>query len=156
MSFHTFPERGVISFDFFTCGKISPTAALDIFKNQVLQRAVVTTVQQQRELVKENPKQALSNIMSGLSDVDLIYDEDIQTYDDGETDRLAEWKERTRRRKMGDGLMGVPTSFSFINQAGIGWQPGELIAAFARPTIGKTWLCAVSYTHLPLPTIYSV
>jgi len=40
--------------------------------------------------------------------------------------------------------MGVPTSFSFINQAGIGWQPGELIAAFARPTIGKTWLCVHS------------
>ena len=28
MSFHTFPERGIISFDFFTCGKISPTTAL--------------------------------------------------------------------------------------------------------------------------------
>ena len=27
MSFHTFPERGIISFDFFTCGKISPTKA---------------------------------------------------------------------------------------------------------------------------------
>ena len=32
MSFHTFPERGIVSFDFFTCAKISPTAALDILK----------------------------------------------------------------------------------------------------------------------------
>ena len=31
MSFHTFPERGVISFDFFTCGKISPTTAFDTY-----------------------------------------------------------------------------------------------------------------------------
>ena len=42
MSFHTFPERGVISFDFFTCGKISPTAALDILKGEIKhERAVV-------------------------------------------------------------------------------------------------------------------
>ena len=30
--------------------------AVELFKDQVLQRAVVSTVQQQRELVKENPK----------------------------------------------------------------------------------------------------
>tara|TARA_B100000029_G_scaffold271606_1_gene266661 strand:+ start:1057 stop:2097 length:1041 start_codon:yes stop_codon:yes gene_type:complete len=42
MSFHTFPERGIISFDFFTCGKISPTAALDVLKNEIKhKRAVV-------------------------------------------------------------------------------------------------------------------
>ena len=28
MSFHTFPEKKVISFDFFTCGKKSPSVAL--------------------------------------------------------------------------------------------------------------------------------
>ena len=31
-SFHTFPERGVISFDFFTCGKVHPKIALKILK----------------------------------------------------------------------------------------------------------------------------
>ena len=32
ISFHTFPEKGIISFDFFTCGKISPSIAIDIVK----------------------------------------------------------------------------------------------------------------------------
>jgi spermidine synthase len=32
MSFHTFPENGIISFDFFTCGKVSPMVAHDILK----------------------------------------------------------------------------------------------------------------------------
>ena len=32
ISFHTFPEKGIISFDFFTCGKISPSIAIDIIK----------------------------------------------------------------------------------------------------------------------------
>ena len=78
--YDTFPSEEVLMENFPTLNPSAKTQSLeyslDIFKNQVLQRAVVTTVQQQRELVKENPKQALSNIMSGLSDVDLIYDED--------------------------------------------------------------------------------
>ena len=32
ISFHTFPEKGIISFDFFTCGKVSPVVAVDIIK----------------------------------------------------------------------------------------------------------------------------
>ena len=35
MSFHTFPEKGIISFDFFTCGKVSPAVALDIIKKEI-------------------------------------------------------------------------------------------------------------------------
>ena len=35
ISFHTFPEKGIISFDFFTCGKISPSIALDIIKQGI-------------------------------------------------------------------------------------------------------------------------
>ena len=30
ISFHTFPEKGIISFDFFTCGKVNPIVALDL------------------------------------------------------------------------------------------------------------------------------
>ena len=35
ISFHTFPEKGIISFDFFTCGKISPSVAIDIIKKNL-------------------------------------------------------------------------------------------------------------------------
>ena len=35
ISFHTFPEKGIISFDFFTCGKISPSVAIDIVKKNL-------------------------------------------------------------------------------------------------------------------------
>ncbi len=35
MSFHTFPEKGIISFDFFTCGKVSPSVAIDIIKKRI-------------------------------------------------------------------------------------------------------------------------
>ncbi len=35
ISFHTFPEKEIVSFDFFTCGKVSPKVSLDIIKDEM-------------------------------------------------------------------------------------------------------------------------
>lgn len=79
--------------------------------------------------------------MVSLTDIEVVFDEDVTTYDTGGLERLSEFKERTKKRKLGDGLIGVPTSFKTLNEMGIGWEGGDLIAMFARPTIGKTWMC---------------
>ncbi len=118
--------------------------AIEEFKDHVLQRTVRNAVNKQVNLINENPKKAITNLMVDLTDIEIVYDEDVQTFDKGDTSRLDEWRERTTKREMGDGLMGIPTSFKTINTTGVGWNPGELIAAFARPTIGKTWLCVHS------------
>ena len=41
MSFHTFPEKEIISFDFFTCGKVSPAVAIDIIKKEIEHKRIV-------------------------------------------------------------------------------------------------------------------
>ena len=41
ISFHTFPEKGIISFDFFTCGKINPAVAIDIIKSEFEHKRIV-------------------------------------------------------------------------------------------------------------------
>jgi len=41
MSFHTFPEKNIISFDFFTCGKVSPAVAIDIIKKEIEHTRIV-------------------------------------------------------------------------------------------------------------------
>ena len=41
ISFHTFPEKNIISFDFFTCGEVSPTVALDILKKEIKHKRIV-------------------------------------------------------------------------------------------------------------------
>tara|TARA_Y100001935_G_scaffold185125_1_gene153732 strand:- start:71 stop:1111 length:1041 start_codon:yes stop_codon:yes gene_type:complete len=41
ISFHTFPEHGIISFDFFTCGKVSPSVALDVIKTEIKCKRIV-------------------------------------------------------------------------------------------------------------------
>ena len=140
-----FPSPEVLCENFPTLDKTAQSVnfdyAIEQFKDQVLQRKVVTAIQSQKDLVRENPKKALSNMMVNLTDIEVVFDEDVQPYDTGNLDRLEEWRKRTEKRKMGDGLMGIPTSFDTINSTGVGWMPGELVAMFARPTIGKTWMC---------------
>ena len=41
MSFHTFPENNIISFDFFTCAKVSPAVAVDIIKKEIEHKRIV-------------------------------------------------------------------------------------------------------------------
>jgi len=41
MSFHTFPEKNVISFDFFTCGKVSPSIAVNIIKKEFKHKRII-------------------------------------------------------------------------------------------------------------------
>jgi spermidine synthase len=41
ISFHTFPEKGMISFDFFTCGKVSPSIAANIIKKEFKYKRIV-------------------------------------------------------------------------------------------------------------------
>jgi spermidine synthase len=41
MSFHTFPEKGIVSFDFFTCGAVSPSVSLEILKKELPHTSVI-------------------------------------------------------------------------------------------------------------------
>ena len=41
ISFHTFPEKGITSFDFFTCGKKPPSVAIDIIKKEIKHKRIV-------------------------------------------------------------------------------------------------------------------
>ena len=41
ISFHTFPEKGIISFDFFTCGKVNPNVSIDILKKEIKHKRMI-------------------------------------------------------------------------------------------------------------------
>lgn len=121
--------------------KLNFDYALDSFQNHVLFRQIVTTFQSNKELLSENPKQALAQITHGLNDIAVVYDEDIAFYNSNAGDRFTDWKTRTQKRKMGNGIMGIPTPLTTLNRTGVGWLPGELVALFARPSVGKSWMC---------------
>tara|TARA_R100001509_G_scaffold164407_1_gene141878 strand:- start:88 stop:1329 length:1242 start_codon:yes stop_codon:yes gene_type:complete len=115
--------------------------ALGEFKKHVMYRNIISAFSEQKPILREDPKKALSLIMDGLHDVEILHDADVVQYDSGELDRFEEWKEKNAKRELGDGMIGIPTPFNVINSTGMGWQPGDLITAYARPTVGKTWLC---------------
>ena len=113
--------------------------ALDTFKDQVLFRQVVGSFQKNKAMLMEKPKEAYAQIISALQDIGLVYDEDVTNYDSGHLERYNEWKRKNALRQ--EGMMGIPTPFESINKIGVGWMPGELVSLFARPAMGKTWLC---------------
>ena len=115
--------------------------ALDEFSKQVMFRNIVNAFNSNQMMLEDNPKKALGMIMDDLNDVEILHDEDVNQYDNGGLDRYEEWQRRSSIRKMGDGLIGIRTPFHMVNVAGVGWQPGDLITTYARPTVGKTWLC---------------
>ena len=115
--------------------------ALDEFGKQVMFRNIVNAFNSNQTILEDNPKKALGIIMDSLNDVEILHDQDVNQYDNGGLDRYEEWQRRSSIRKMGDGLIGIRTPFHMVNASGVGWQPGDLITAYARPTVGKTWLC---------------
>ena len=115
--------------------------AFDTFKNQVLFRNIVGTLNANRDMLTDKPKQALSRIMTGLNDLDVVWDGDIIQYNKDATFRFDKWKAKNHRRKMGEQIIGIRTPFTSINRTGVGWMKGELASIFARPTVGKSWLC---------------
>ena len=141
----TFPSSDTLIENYptidITANSLNLDYAIDSFKNQVLFRNIVSAFQSNKELLKEDAKKALSHIQSNLNDIEVVFDEDVIAYDTLAEGRYSEWQEKSKKRKMGEGMMGIPTPFKALNKTGVGWMPGELIAMFARPTVGKTWMC---------------
>ena len=79
--------------------------------------------------------------MTGLNDLDIVWDGDIIQYNKDATFRFDKWKMKHHRREMGEQIIGIRTPFKSINRTGVGWMKGELASLFARPTVGKSWLC---------------
>ena len=115
--------------------------ALNNFGKLYLTKKAVNAGRKVRSEIQDDPKKAIATLINDLTSIQTNFDEDIYIYDKGTDERYTEYESRIKIREKGSGLMGVPTSFKSINAFGVGWMPGELIAIFARPTIGKTWMC---------------
>ena len=48
ISFHTYPEKGIISFDFYTCGTVAPSIALDVIKKEIEHKRII-----KKELIRD-------------------------------------------------------------------------------------------------------
>lgn len=111
------------------------------YTEMVLYKGILSSFAENEDLMQENPRQGMLAIQEALADMDIELDDDVNAYNSGTTDRFEMYKERQKKRAKGDGLIGVVTPFESVNSTGMGWQPSDLISIFARPTVGKTWMC---------------
>ena len=114
---------------------------LDEFEKQIVYRQVVSIIKSKQTSLKDDPKNVLRDLIVDLDDIDMDFADDIQVYDNGTNQRLEEYRKKKKERGLKK-LVGIPTPFRTLNRTGVGWQPGELISIFARPTVGKSWLAA--------------
>ena len=113
---------------------------LETFKNHCLIRKTLKCITDSTKNIRENPKESISKLLSGLDGLHLSYDDDIYIYNDGSLDRLDAFKERQRLRNDSKlNIIGIPTPIRSINNLGLGVLPGEICSLIARPGVGKSW-----------------
>jgi len=111
------------------------------FSKGVKFRGIAAAINENRSGLQTDPDKFLPVMQQQLADIERNLDDDVQIYDNGSLERLESYRERKRLRNTGLKIIGVPTPFSSINATGLGWLEGNLISAFARPGIGKSWMC---------------
>jgi len=112
---------------------------LNEFEKQVIFRKTKAVIQDLQEDLKVNPKLTLPKLISHLDDIGIKYDKEVVVYDEGTLSRFEDYEKRKELRKVGLGIIGIPTPLKTINRSGVGWLPGQVTSVFARPTVGKTW-----------------
>ena len=99
ISFHTFPEKGIISFDFFTCGKVNPSVAIDIIKKNFEHKRIV------KKEFNRDTKSLYHDIYSspGLQKSYVVNDvlEDFKCFkyisDNADDDASSDWIENCKK-----------------------------------------------------------
>jgi len=144
-SYTEFPSSGLLSEKFPDLDSTSIDASLDYclgaFRKQVIYRNVVDVINSHKGRLIEDPEAVIGSYLEGLEKITLQHDDDLLLYDSGSENRLEDYQHRKSQRSSKFGIIGIPTPFKTINNSGVGMQPGEVYSVFARPTVGKTWMC---------------
>ena len=144
-SYTEFPSSGLLSEKFpdldFTSVDASLDYCLESFRKQVIYRNVVDVINTHKGRLTEDPESVIGSYLEGLEKITLQHDDDLLLYDSGSENRLEDYQHRKSQRSSKFGIIGIPTPFKTINNSGVGMQPGEVYSVFARPTVGKTWMC---------------
>jgi len=144
-SYTEFPSSGLLIEKFpdldSTAIDASLDYCLDAFRKQVIYRNVVEVINQHKGRLTDDPESVIGSYLEGLEKITLQHDDDLLMYDNGSEDRLEDYQHKKSQRLSKFGIIGIPTPFRTINNTGVGMQPGEIYSVFARPTVGKTWMC---------------
>ena len=98
-------------------------------------------------ILTDNARQFVLNPMDGLellrSEFARLTIEANPTRDVNLVETMNERKKRYLELKSLDGIDGFPTPWNVLNEATMGWHPGEFISIVSRPAVGKTFLLLI-------------
>jgi len=144
-SYTEFPSSGLLIEKFPDLDTTAVDASLDYcfdaFRKQVIYRSVVEVINTHKGRLTDDPESVIGSYLEGLEKITLQHDDDLLLYNSGTEDRLEEYRHKKSQRSSKFGIIGIPTPFRTINNSGVGMQPGEVYSVFARPSVGKTWMC---------------
>ena len=75
--------------------------ALEQFEEASIGRQTIRAFRDVDSIINENPKQALSNILTSLSNIKVGMDRNLDLYNSGSLDRLDEYRDRVDKRYKG-------------------------------------------------------
>lgn len=107
-------------------------------KRYSLARKVLEAVQEGYSRITE-PQDALTLLIDKLSIIRSTQTNHMRATDSSARERLEKFDYRTEHILNANQIVGLRTGHKIIDNTLMGWTPGSLVGAFARPGVGKTW-----------------
>jgi len=115
---------------------------LQEFIRYVLMRRAQIIIRDRLPDIERNPQEAVRSLVNQLTSIGLGTTEHIQATDASILSRMERYDNRIAdfQASRGTIIRGIKTGLQIIDSSHQGWQEGELVGLYARPTVGKTWL----------------
>lgn len=107
-------------------------------KRFVMARKVTEVITEGYNRIHE-PEEALGTMLQKLSLLRSMGSNHVEATDAGAMTRIGYFDVRTEQIYTAHRILGIPSGCQVINDSMIGWIPGSLVGAYARPGVGKTW-----------------
>lgn len=115
---------------------------LDEMVRYTLMRRAQIIIRDSLPNIEKNPQIAVRGLVDKLATIGLGTTEHVQATDASILSRMERYENRVAEFEATKGtkIWGIKTGLQIIDASHQGWQPGELVGLYARPTVGKTWL----------------
>ena len=108
-------------------------------KEATLYKDIVPVLQECSNLVREDSIKAIEFLKDKVDSLQKSYNTSSVSGDDIVSNSMQRLEEYNRRKDV-NGLLGISTGISMLDELTHGWMGEDLITIFARTNMGKSWI----------------